>query len=64
MQLIQKTLEKVVISVTAKEIDKRGFDYIWDKVRDAYSVNKFEVVSIAADKKNNSIYFIELSPIK
>ena len=64
MQLIQKTLEKIVISVTAKEINKSGFDHIWDKVRDAYAVNKFEVISIAADKKNNSIYFIELAPIK
>lgn len=64
MELIQKTLEKIVISVTAREIDKKGFDFIWDKVRDAYSVSKFDVISIAADKNNNNIYFIELSPRK
>jgi hypothetical protein len=64
MELVQKTLEKIVISVTAKEIDKKGFDFIWDKVRDAYSVNKFEVLSISADQKNNNIYFIELAQIK
>ena len=64
MELIQKTLEKIVISVTAREIDKKGFDFIWDKVRDAYDVNKFDVLSIAADKKNNNIYFIELAPRK
>jgi len=64
MELVQKTLEKIVISVTSKEIEKKGFDFIWDKVRDAYSVNKFEVLSISADKKNNNIYFIELSQIK
>jgi len=64
MELVQKTLEKIVISVTAKEIEKNGFDYIWDKIRDAYSVNKFEVLSISADQKNNDIYFIELSQIK
>ena len=64
MELVQKTLEKIVISVTAKEIDKKGFDFIWDKVRDAYSVNKFEVLSISADQKNNTIYFIELAQIK
>lgn len=64
MELIQKTLEKIVISVTAREIEKKGFDFIWDKVREAYVVNKFDVLSIAADKNNNSIYFIELAPKK
>ena len=64
MELVQKTLEKIVISVTSKEIEKKGFDFIWDKVRDAYSVNKFEVLSISADQKNNNIYFIELAQIK
>lgn len=64
MELIQKTLEKIVISVTASEIEKNGFDLIWDKVRDTYEINKFDVLSIAADKKNNNIYFIELAPKK
>lgn len=64
MELVQKTLEKIVISVTAREIEKSGFDLIWDKVRDAYSVNKFDVLSIAADKNNNNTYFIELAPKK
>ena len=61
MEFIQRTLEKIVISVTSKEIEKDGFDFIWDKVRSAYSVNKFDILSIAADKKNNNIYFIELN---
>lgn len=64
MQLVQKTLEKIVISVTSKEIEKKGFDAIWDSIREAYAVQKFEVFSIAADKKNNNIYFIELAPKK
>lgn len=62
MEFIQRTLEKIVISVTAKEIEEDGFDFIWDKVRSAYSVNKFDILSISADKKNNNIYFIELKP--
>lgn len=62
MEFVQRTLEKIVISVTAKEIEEEGFDVIWDKVRSAYSVNKFDVLSISADKKNNNIYFIELKP--
>lgn len=64
MELIQRTLEKIVISVTANEIENSGFDFIWDKVRDAYDIHKFDVLSISADKKDNNIYFIELSPKK
>lgn len=64
MEFVQRTLEKIVISVTSKEIEEKGFDFIWDKVRSAYSVNKFDILSIAADKKNNNVYFIELKPIK
>lgn len=64
MELIQKTLEKIVISITATEIDKQGFDFIWDKIRDNYSVGEFEVFSISADKVNSDNYFIELTPKK
>lgn len=64
MELVQKTLEKIVISVNAREIEKEGFDSIWDKIRDAYSVGKFDVLSISADKINNDNYFIELAPKK
>lgn len=61
MKPVQKTLNTIVISVTAKEIETKGFDQIWDQVRALYAVDKFEVSSIAADKKNNNIYFIELA---
>ena len=64
MKLIQKTLEKIVISVTGIEIEKKGFDFIWDKVRETYSINQFEVLSISANKKSDNIYFIELAPKK
>lgn len=61
MKPVQKTLNTIVISVTAKEIENKGFDQLWDQVRELYAVDKFDVLSIAADKKNNNIYFIELA---
>lgn len=65
MDLIQRTLEKIVFSVTASEIDKKGFDAIWDDIRENYAdANKFDILSISADKNNNNIYFIELAPKK
>jgi len=64
MELIQETLEKIVYSVTSREIDKRGFDSLWDEIRNIHGANKFDVLSISADKNNNNIYFIELAPKK
>lgn len=64
MELIQETLEKIVYSVTSKEIEKKGFDTLWDEIRNIHGVHKYDVLSIAADKSNNNIYFIELAPKK
>lgn len=57
-------MEKYVLEVSPKEIDKKGFDYIWDRIREAYSVNKFDILSIKVDKDNENIVFIELVPKK
>ncbi len=62
MELIQETLEKIVYSVTSNEIERRGFDDLWDEIRNLHGANKFDILSISADKNNNNIYFIELSP--
>lgn len=63
MKLVQRTLEKIVFSVTSKEIDAKGFDAIWDDIRENYCARgEFDVLSISADKKDNDIYFIELAP--
>lgn len=64
MELIQATLEKIVYSVTAKEIEAKGFDALWDEIRNNYSDKEYDILSIAADKKDNNIYFIELEPRK
>lgn len=62
MDLIQKTLEKIVFSVTASEIEEKGFDVIWDDIRSECAISQFDVLSISADKNDNNIYFIELTP--
>jgi hypothetical protein len=64
MRLVQRSLEKYVLEVSSKEIDKKGFDFIWDRIREAYSVNKFDILSIKVDKDNENIVFIELVPKK
>jgi len=60
MDLVLKTMEKVVISITTNEIEKKGFEFFWDKIRRTYSTDKYDVHSIGALKDNVKIIFIEL----
>lgn len=60
MKLLAKTSSKIVIEVTLNEIEKKGFDFIWDKIRDTYSSKKFELHSIEFDSLNNKVIHIEL----
>lgn len=59
MRLVFKTMKKVVIEVHTKELEDNGFDYIWDKIREVYKIENYEVFTIEKDKKNTLI-FIEL----
>jgi hypothetical protein len=60
MRVVQKTLEKIVLEVTSKEIEDEGFDTIWDKVRVVYSLEKYDIYAIRVSEKNEDIIFIEL----
>lgn len=60
MRVVQKTLEKIVLEVTSKEIDDEGFDTIWDKVRKVYSTEIYDISAIRVNEKNEDIIFIEL----
>jgi len=60
MRVVQKTLEKVILEVTSKEIEDEGFDAIWDKVRRVYTTTDYEIKAIKASEKNENIIFIEL----
>jgi len=59
MRLVSKTMKKVVIEVHTKELENNGFDYIWDKIREVYKIEDYEVFTINKDKENTLI-FIEL----
>ena len=63
MRLILKTMEKIVIEVHAKEIENDGFDFLWDKIRDVYQVEKYNISNIERDK-NKMLIYVELIPLK
>jgi hypothetical protein len=60
MRVVLKTMERVILEVTSKEIENDGFEAIWDKVRTVYPTCEYDVDSIKFDKDNEDIIFIEL----
>jgi len=59
MRLVIKTFKKVVIEVTNKEIEEKGFDDIWDKIRNVYDINNYEIFIIETNQEKQ-ITYIEL----
>ena len=60
MRLISKTLNKVVIEIHIKEVEKSGFDFIWDKIRNVYKISDYDIFTIERDK-DNLLIFVELT---
>ena len=60
MRLVAKIMERVVIEVTANEIENKGFEHFWDKIRRTYKVEDYEVDSIGSSHDNEQLVFIEL----
>jgi hypothetical protein len=60
MELVVKTMEKVVIKLTTPEIEASGFDYFWDKIRNLYKPENYDVHSIGASSEDEELIFIEL----
>ena len=60
MRLVAKTMEKVVIELTTDEIEKKGFEFFWDKIRRTYKVEEYDVDSIGESRDSEKIVLIEL----
>lgn len=53
MKLVDKTLTTVIIEATMNEVKDKGFDRIWDDIREIYKVDDYELDNIrhTHDKK-------------
>lgn len=58
MKLITKTATKVVFEVTQEEYQTRGFDELWDEIRENYPENEYELHTV--EQKDN--FYFELKP--
>lgn len=62
MKQVMKTPKKIVFEATKKEIEKSGFDSIWDSIRKEYPENEYDIFTVEEDKKGSGVVFFELSP--
>ena len=63
MKVTEKTTRKIVIEVTSEEIEKTGFENLWDDVRAIYPAKTYELHSITEIVKGRPLS-IELRHIK
>lgn len=55
-------MKKVVIEVHLQELENDGFDFLWDKIRTIYKMDKYRVFSIEKTK-NEALLHVELTPV-
>ena len=59
MKTIERTAKKILIEVTRSEINHKGFDFLWDEVREIYPDNLYDVEGIDISE-NEKLIFIKL----
>ena len=58
MKIVTRTPNKVVLEVEFDKLDKFGFDFIWDEIRDKFPAKEFKDFTV--DKKTDSgVMFFE-----
>ena len=62
MRTIERTAKGVVIEITYLEIKEKGFDIIWDEIREIFSEEKYTIVG-SKEKSDNKIHLIYLEKI-
>jgi hypothetical protein len=60
MKLNLKSITKIIVSASDEEINQKGFEKVWDMIRQKYPENLFDVHIIEHDNDKSCIFF-ELS---
>jgi len=63
MRTLERTTDGVIIEVTSSEILEKGFDLVWDEIREVFPENSF-VIKKAEEKIDKKIILIYLKKIK
>ena len=63
MRTSERTAKKILIEATKNELLKKGFDAMWDEVREIYPDNLYDVESITKSE-DEKLVFIRLKLLK
>lgn len=58
MKIITRSTQKIVFETTPEELSRRGFDSLWDEIRESYPEQEFDLHTV---EEEENIYF-ELKP--
>jgi hypothetical protein len=56
-KLIYKDLDKIIVEITSSEFEEKGFDVIWDEIREVYD-NKYKLIEHYYSNDNKIINFV------
>jgi hypothetical protein len=56
-KLIYKDLDKIIVEITTVEFNEKGFDVIWDEIREVYK-EEYKLVFHYYSNENKIIKFI------
>ena len=59
MKTIEKTNKKVIVEITSIELNEKGFDILWDDIREIYPENIYDVEG-TEEKNGGKIILITL----
>ena len=63
MKIVTRTPRKVILEVEKIKIEKCGFDFVWDEIRDKFPEDKFGKL-IVDQESNLDIVVFELLDVK
>ena len=56
MKTTERSSRKITIEATKEEITKKGFDAIWDEVREIYPDNQFDIDTVKSSADGILVY--------
>jgi len=59
MRTIERNSKRIIIEVTKSEVTQKGFDLLWDEIREIYPDNLYDIDSVS-NEDNEKIIIIKL----
>ena len=58
MKIVTRTPKKVILEVEESKIEKCGFDFVWDEIRDKFPEDKFGKLIVEQNEEKSIVVFL------